>query len=131
MGKKMNLVEYQTYSNIKLVIGLVATLVTAWAYYYEYGYDAPFPGNYWTLVWCGVVYFFLDTVYVIIDWWILDNVFYQSYVTKGSGPLDGLEHIAIGSNLAHFSDKYKLTITATYVEGRKPKTAASENFVAI
>ncbi|MEE4247067.1 MAG: signal peptidase complex subunit 2 [Kangiellaceae bacterium] len=98
MGKKMNLVEYQAYSNVKLVIGLVATLVTAWAYYYEYGYDAPFPGNYWTLVWCGAVYFALDTVYVIIDWLVLGDIFYQAYPPNG-GALDGIEHLSIESSL--------------------------------
>jgi hypothetical protein len=108
--------------------------VTCWAYAYEYVYLAPFPGNYWCLFWCGVVYFILDFFFVVIDYYILDDIFFSS---KPPDLVEwkGISFISIGSKLPHFEHNYSLTLYVTYSAAPKspPKELmrVSENYYQI
>lgn len=123
-NKELNFVPDNKYSNIKIVIGLIATLVTAWAYAFEYVYLAPFPGNYNCLLVCGVVYFILDFIFVTIDWYILDDIFYQ---TKPAAQVayKHVEYLSIGSRLPHFAQEYMITLSGTKKGKGENATASS------
>ena len=64
--------EFQKFSNIKILFGLLTVSCTATAYLYP----LPFPENYYIILFSVIGYLIFSTIYWYIDKKVIDTIFY-------------------------------------------------------
>lgn len=111
------------YSNIKLVLGFIATCATVWAHIYEYIFNLPFPLNYNTLLVCVVIYFAFNISYQYVDYLVCGDIYFTCNPSNTEH-----QHIAefsIESTMPKFSPVYK-TVIYLYLKKQEELTKSEQ-----
>jgi len=72
LTENLNFSEFQYYSNLKILFGILTLICTAISYFNK----IPFPENYNLIIFCVIGYWIFSTIYWYIEKFVINNIFF-------------------------------------------------------
>ena len=122
LTKGKDFTENFRFSNIKLVLGFVATLFTIVAHAYPYMFNAFFPKDFYVLLPCCIGYFTFNIAYQVVDYMLCGDIFFTT--NPKDEQLKHIKEINFQSNVDK-DGNYKLTVFLDLNKVEKMKGSSS------